>query len=426
MEPGRARWAYLGLSFVMNVLLGSAYSWSVFVGPLKAQYGADAFTALLPFGVALATFAFGMGFVGRFVDRYGPRKVSMIGGVLVSGGYVLSFLMDKTPLPPIAVLTLTYGVVMGLGIGFSYSAPIPTASRWFPDRKGLATGLVVMGYGLSPLFTAPLATALMGTGPYDVPFAFLVLGIAFFVVLVPLGSLLRFPPADWKAPAPKGAAAKKTWASGAEVGTRAMVRTPTFWTAWLLYVLGTAGGFMVIGNAKDIAMGVRTLDGAVVAGFLGTLAVQVMAVFNSVGRPIFGRLADVVDPRRTLRLMYLVLLGGMAVISVASAYEPLVAGIAITAVSFGGFLAVMPALAAFYFGQSHLGSNYGMLFTGYGLGALVATAAAGPIVNAFGSYVPAFYVGIALSLAGFAVSLLIRPPRPVVARAEVEVAAPQA
>ncbi len=418
MEPGRARWAYLGLSFAMNVLLGSAYSWSVFIPALKAQYGADAFTALLPFGVALATFAFGMVFVGRFVDRHGPRRISMLGGAMVSGGYLLSWFMDKTPLPPVAVLTLTYGVVMGLGIGFSYSAPIPTAARWFPDRKGLATGLVVMGYGLSPLFTAPLAAALMGTGPYDMPLAFLVMGVLFFIVLVPLGSLLRFPPQDWRAPEPRRAASRQAWVAGGEVETMAMARTPVFWAAWLLYVLGTAGGFMVIGNAKDIAMGVRTLDGGVVTSVLGTLAVQVMAVFNSVGRPIFGRVADALDPRRALRLMYLVLLAAMGILALAPAYEVLVAGIAVTALSFGGFLAVMPALAAFYFGERNLGSNYGMLFTGYGLGALVATAAAGPIVNTFRSYVPAFYAGIALSLAGLAVSFLIRPPRPAAAKAE--------
>ena len=409
VQPGKARWVYLLLSFVMNIMLGSAYSWSVFTLPLKEVYGATTFTAMLPFAVALATFSLGMVFAGRFVDRHGPRKVAMLGGALVSVGYMLSFFMDKTGLP-IPTLILTYGVVMGLGIGFSYNPPIPTATRWFPDRKGLATGFVVMGYGLSPLFTAPLASALIEW--YGVPTTFLVMGVLFLAVLVPLGSLLRFPPPDWKAPEPKGKS-KRTWTPLAELETKAVARTPAFWSVWLLYAVGTAGGFMVIGNAKPIA---GEIGGAAAA--LAIIAVQVLAVFNSIGRPLFGRSADVYGPRRTLLVMYLVLLGSLGLLAVSTSVVPVFAGIAITGMVFGGFLAVMPAIAVYFFGQKHLGSNYGLLFTGYGTGALIATFAAGPLRDAFGSYVPAFYVGIALSALGFAISVLLRPPRPAAARME--------
>jgi len=407
MTPDRRRYAYLGVSFVMNIMLGSAYSWSVFSKSLVDGYGATAFTAMLPFAVALAAFSIGMVFAGRLVDRHGPRKVAMLGGLLVSLGYILSYFMDRTgwPLP---TLVLTYGVVMGVGIGFSYNPPIPMAARWFPDRKGLATGFVVMGYGLSPLFTAPLADALIRT--YGLPSTFLCMGLLFLVVLIPLGSLLKFPPADWKAPATRGAS-KRTWTPLAEVETRAMVRSPTFWSAWLLYVLGTAGGFMVIGNAKSIALTMPAVTGA-----LAVVAVQVMAVFNSLGRPIFGRSADVYGPRRTLLVMYVAMLGALALLAVSPAWEPLYGGIALTGLVFGGFLAVMPALSAYFFGLKNQGQNYGVLFTGYGLGAIVATFAVGPIMDTFHSYVPAFYVGILLSLSGFAVALLLRPPKPVAAR----------
>src|SRR5574342_127800 len=160
MDPNRRRYSYLGVSFVMNVLLGTAYSWSVFDGPLRSAYGADAFTAMLPMAVALGTFSIGMTFCGGFVDRYGPRKIAIIGAILVSVGYMASALVAVSPWP-IPTLILTYGVVMGMGLGFAYNPPIPMAQRWFPDRKGLATGFVVMGYGLSPLFTAPAAKALI-------------------------------------------------------------------------------------------------------------------------------------------------------------------------------------------------------------------------------------------------------------------------
>ena len=406
----RRRYAYLGVSFVMNVMLGTAYSWSVFDGPLRSAYGADQFTAMLPMAVALVMFSIGMTFCGGFVDRVGPRKVAIVGGILVSAGYMLSAFVAVSPWP-IPTLIVTYGVVMGFGLGFAYNPPIPTAARWFPDRKGFATGIVVMGYGLSPLFTAPAATALIGA--YGVAAAFLGLGIVFLVVLLPLGSLLKFPPAGYQAPPPKRQARQRAWEPMGDVERRVMLRRPAFWTAWLLYAVGTAGGFMIIGKAKPIAVDVGGVDALSV---LATASVMVVAVFNSLGRPIFGRLADSVGPKPTLLLMFAILLGAMGLLSVSSWWPLLYAGMAITGIVFGGFLAVMPALTTRYFGTKNLGANYGVMFTGYGVGALVATFAIGPIYNAFHSYVPAFYVGILLSLSGLAVALLLRPPKPVAAR----------
>lgn len=427
MDPAKARWAYLLTSFVMNIMLGSAYSWSVFAVPLqKAPYGVSQLEATLPFALALATFAVGMVFAGRFVDRHGPRKMAMLGGALVSLGYILSYLMGVTGYP-IPTLLLTYGVVMGVGIGFSYNPPIPTATRWFPDRKGLATGFVVMGYGLSPLFTAPLADFLILN--YGIPNTFLILGVVFLCILVPLGSLLKFPPPDWKAPEPKKpAAARRAWVPLAEVETKPMLRTPLFWVAWLLYALGTAAGFMVIGNAKGIALeglGFPPGDPRTVPtdlNLLAVAAVQMLAVFNSSGRPVFGRSADSFGVRRTLIVMYVGMVAAMAVLTLAATSEVVYFGIALTGLVFGAFLAVMPALATYFFGQKNLGSNYGFLFTGYGTGAIIATFAMGPIVATYQSYVPAFYIGIVLSLVGLVLSLFVRSSRRAAATAEAAVA----
>jgi len=401
------RGGYLAVGLGMNLLLGTAYSWSVIKDALIREFGAagaDDFTALLPFAMAMAMFAVGMVFAGRLVDRYGPRRIALVGAVVFSSGYLLSSLMDRTPWPMLT-LTLTYGGLVGLGTGFGYNPTIATAVRWFPVRKGLASGIVVMGVGLSPVVTAPLASFLIDR--YEVPTTFLLLGILFFVALVPLALLLRFPPQDWQPPAEVVARTRHVWKPLAEVGPRGMLRSPLFWSAWSLYVLGSTMGFMIIGNAHTIAMEVGGASDA-----LATLAVVVLAVFNSAGRPLFGRLADVWTPRRTLLLMAASLLVAMGLLSVARDVTTVLVGIALTGIIFGGFLAVMPALSTLYFGIQNSGANYGLLFTAFGIGNVVALFAGGWIRTETGSFLAAFYIGLALSAVGLLFSLTMRPPRP--------------
>ncbi len=411
MAPKLPRAAFLLLGFVMNIMLGTAYAWSVFTQTLKDHFGATSFTSMLPFALALALFSVGMVFAGRMVDRRGPRQVAMLGGVLLGAGYILSYFMDRTGYP-METLTITYGIIAGLGIGFAYNPPIAVAVRWFPVRKGLASGLVVMGFGLSALITAPLATWLIGL--YGAPTTFLILGIVFLAVVVVLGAFLAFPTGDWQPPTEvvsKAAQSRRTWKPVEEVPTREMLRRPAFWVAWILYTIGTAGGFMIIGNAKPIAQQV----GGVTDAVLATAAVQILAVFNSAGRPLFGRAADVWTPKRALLVMYVILLGTMALLSVSGGigWIPLYIGICLTGMVFGGFLAVMPALSTLFFGAKNQAANYGVLFTGYGLGAIVALFSSGFIRDYFGSYVPAFYAGMILSVLGLVLTFAVRPPRPV-------------
>ncbi len=401
------RGAYLVVGLGMNLLLGTAYSWSVFRAALIDEFGtrgADAFTALLPFAAAMAMFAAGMVLAGRAVDRHGPRKVALAGVLVFGAGYIACSLFDRSPWP-IPTLTVLYGGLVGLGTGFGYNPTITTAARWFPVRKGLASGIVVMGVGLSPVVTAPLAGYLIDL--YAVPTTFLLLGVLFLLVLVPLALLLQFPPEGWKPPAEAVRKSPRAWRPVGEAGPRAMLRSRVFWTAWTLYVLGTAEGFLVIGNAFTIAKEIGSATDQV-----ATVAVMVLALFNSGGRPWFGRLADRWSPKDALLLMYGVLLGAMALLSVSNGLPPVFLGIALTGVVFGGFLAVMPALSTLYFGERHAGVNYGLLFTAFGAGNLVALFAGGWIRESTGAYLSAFYVGLALSAIGLLLSLEVRPPRP--------------
>jgi len=409
------RAAYLVLGFVMNLTLGTVYSWSVISTTLTSKtgpYGYDAFQANVPFAVALAMFSIGMVFSGRLVDRHGPRRVAMVGAILVGVGYMLSSLFTITPWP-LWVLTATFGGIAGLGIGFAYNPPIATAIRWYPVRKGLASGIVVMGFGLSPVLTATVVSWWM-IPVLTLTTTLLVLGAVYLVVLLACASFLRFPEPGWQPPDKIVAAAgKRTWQPAAEMTTREVVRTSSFWGAWVLYALGTAGGFMAIGNAGKIASEI----GHVPTELL-TIPVILLAIFNSSGRPLFGRVADVLTPKRALLVMYTVLLAGMGILSFANSDLLVYAGIGLTGLVFGGFLAVMPALSTLFFGAKNQAANYGVLFTGYGLGAVVALFVGALVRTETGSYLYAFYLSAFLAALGIVLSFGVRPPKPVAVKVE--------
>jgi MFS family permease len=351
--------------------------------------------------VALACFAVGMLVAGRLLDRLGPRRLAVIGGVLVGAGYLLAAAALGLP-DPLAALVLSFGVLGGLGIGFAYSPPIPTAARWFPDRRGLATGLVVMGFGLSPLATAPLVQYLLdslGVAP-----TFAVLGLVFLPVLAGLGFLLRFPPAGYVPPRPVPEGRR---AAARDATPGAMVRSPTFALAFLLYAVGSAVGFMAITQAKAI--------GSELAGLTGSAAVatvQWLAAWNCAGRPLFGRVADGLGPVRTLLLLFLLEMAGMALLWLVPGWVGVFAGIALVAVVFGGFLAVMPVVTSAFWGDRHLAANYGVVFLAYGAGGFVGPFLISALRDAWGSFTPAFLVGAGVAAGGLALSFLVRPPRP--------------
>ncbi|HOD73845.1 MAG TPA: MFS transporter, partial [Candidatus Bipolaricaulis anaerobius] len=147
----KGRWGYVALGFVANVCMGAVYAFSVFRKPLEELWGISATSSGLPFMVFLAVFALGMALAGGLVERWGPRKTGILGGILVGLGWILAGFS-----PNIGVLTLFYGVIAGAGVGVAYGCPIAVAGRWFPDRRGLAVGLTLAGFGASALVVAPI------------------------------------------------------------------------------------------------------------------------------------------------------------------------------------------------------------------------------------------------------------------------------
>ena len=385
------RWLYPPIGFIINIALGTIYSWSVFRVPLEKLFSWSSVESSLPFTVFLALFGLTMPFGGRLMSTIGPRKTALMGSVLVGLGWVLAYFADKVPWS-LAYMLVAYGVIGGVGVGLVYGVPIAVSSRWIPERKGLATGITILGFGLSPLITAVTSALLIQS--VGVLQTFLYLGITFTIILVILSLPLRFPPAE------TAAAALATVSKGLDLQPREMVKTRTFAGLWLSYVLGTTGGFIAISLAAKYGQEVIKLDPA-----LAAVATAVFAIFNGVGRPSFGYLCDKIGPYNAAWISFVMILAAALGASSGASLLIYFTTFSLLWFTFGGWLAIAPAATSTYFGVKNIGSNYGIVFTAYGVGAIVGPQVSSYIYASTGTYSLVFLTTAVLALVGLAVAV---------------------
>ncbi|MDD5264865.1 MAG: OFA family MFS transporter [Candidatus Bipolaricaulis sp.] len=400
MKAETGRWIFVLVGLLMNVCLGAVYAFSVFRKPLEGLWSVSATQAGLPFMVFLAMFAVFMALAGGLVTSWGPRKTSLLGAVLVGAGWILAGFA-----PNILWLTIFYGVIGGSGVGILYGCPIAVAAKWFPDKKGFAVGLTLAGFGLSALLMAPWMTSTIASESVGVAKTFMYFGVAFLAVLVTLSFGLRNPKPDWKPAGWKGAAAKG--GSGVELDRGQMLRTPAFYALWGSYIIGCLAGLMAIGIAAPVGREVALLSSETAA-----IAVSLFAVFNGVGRPLFGWLTDKITPRGTALLSFALILGASALLYFAGQGSPAVYFVAFSVLwlNLGGWLAIAPTATSTFFGAKHYAKNYGVVFTAYGIGAIAGNLLSGMIHDATGGYLPVFVPVMGLATLGLVVALVgLRP-----------------
>ncbi|RXE57423.1 MFS transporter [Methanoculleus taiwanensis] len=405
MKPEQGRWVLVILGMIINLCLGSIYSWSVFVGPLTGYFTetlgqtVTASEILLPFSVFLAFFALAMPLSGRYIETLGPRTMTIIGGLLTGAGWLLASTATS-----VQMLYILYGVVGGLGVGIAYGAPVAVAARWFPDRRGLAVGMTLLGFGFSAFLTANIAGALIEA--YGVMTTFRIFGAAFIVLLLLLALPLRFPrpgwkPAGWTPPAPAPGAAL-----ACECNRGAMVRTGAFYGLWICYFIGCLAGLMAISIAKPVGTDVVQIEPA-----LATILVGFFAVFNGGGRPLFGSLTDRLTPGKTAMASFVLIGGASLLMWLVPAEWSYILAFAVLWGCLGGWLAIAPTATASYFGTCDYPRCYGVIFLAYGAGAIAGPQLAGFIEASTGSYLGVFPYIAGLAAVGLIVAfLLMRPP----------------
>jgi MFS family permease len=406
VEPEKGRWILIFLGLIINLCLGTIYSWSVFVAPLTAYFTktlgqtVTASDVLLPFSVFLAFFAIAMPFTGKYIEQYGPRNVTIVGGVLTGLGWLLASFATSVPM-----LYVVYGVIGGIGVGIAYGVPVAVAARWFPDRRGLAVGLTVLGFGFSAFFTANIAGWLIST--YGVMTTFRIFGVAFVILTVLLALPLKFPkagwtPRGWTAPAPAAGQAVTC-----EFRRDEMLKSRSFLGLWLCYFIGCLAGLMAISIAKPVGT-----DVGIEAG-LATLLVGFFAVFNGFGRPVFGAITDKFTPRNTAMLSFVLIAFASFLLWQFTGVLVYIIAFALLWGCLGGWLAIAPASTGCYFGTRDYPRCYGVVFLAYGAGAIAGPQLAGFIKTSTGSYLGVFPYVLILAIIGLVIAFaMMKQPAP--------------
>lgn len=384
MDKKPNRWLILAASILTNLSLGAGYAWSVFQKALletNADKGWIISQTSLAFSISFAMVPLGMILFGPKVDQLGPKKFVFLGGLLFGSGMFLTGFASTIPL-----LYLTYGVLLGLGIGSAYGAATSVAVKWFPDRKGLAGGLTAAGFGLGPLIISPIAKQLIASvGVYK---TFNILGVALLIVICGASLVMQ------KAPT-----VEVSSGTSLPVGKtyKEMLKEGNFWLLWAVYIMGATGGMMIIGTASDIATTYSLGDPVQI--------VMLVSIANTLGRMFWGAVSDKIGRYNTVIAMFVVVAGGLFLLANNQTMGALagVAGVMMVALSFGGFLGSFPGITAENWGVANAGSNYGWMFTAYGVAAIFGPQLGTKIKEANnGDYTMSFFIVIAMALIGIA------------------------
>ncbi|KQB04493.1 oxalate:formate antiporter [Vibrio metoecus] len=384
--------------FCINLCLGILYAWSVFNKALVTDFGWSAADASSPYAIATIAFSVCLLVAGILQDRMGPRNILILGTTLTGLGMIASGFASS-----VLMLNITFGVITGAGIGFGYACLSPSAMKWFhPSKKGMVNGLIAAGFGLAAIYLAPLTSALITH--LGIQTSFMILGVGVLVIAVPLACTINNPPTGYIPAEPKLKAGQeaKVVAKTANLSWKAMLKTPQFYALWLMYALAASVGLMIIGNITNIASVQANLPNAVYLA-------SILAIFNSGGRIAAGILSDKIGGVRTLLLAFLLQGANMVLFASFDSEFTLIIGTAIAAIGYGTLLAVFPSITAEFYGLKNYGTNYGVLYTSWGIGGAIGAAVVGYSMTHGGGYTLAYTISAGMMAVCIVLALSTKP-----------------
>jgi MFS transporter, OFA family, oxalate/formate antiporter len=380
----------------INLTLGVLYAWGIFSAALIDQMGWTATQTQIPYMIACAVFAFFMVPGGRLQDKFGPKPIIIVSAILAGIGFLLS----GTVMTVIG-LSIFFGLVFGIAMGLGYSAPTPAAIKWFcPSKRGLVSGIVVSGFGLAPIFIAPMTTAFIAS--LGIQNSFYVLGVLFFVAILILGQFVCNPPPHYKPKVSAVIKAKKQLPQK-EFEIKEMLRTPQFYILWIMFCFGTFAGLLTIGQMSKIGSEQAGMESAFIL-------ISFYALFNFLGRILWGIISDKLGRKNSLFAIFLIQLITYVAFPFLRTPLFLLVGILLVGFTFGGMLTVFPSVTADYYGMRNFGFNYGIVFTAWGIGGVLGPLLGGIVRDLTGTYILSYGVSAILSFFGLLLSLGMKPP----------------
>jgi OFA family oxalate/formate antiporter-like MFS transporter len=399
INPEPNRWSIAVAGVIIQIALGAVYAWSVFRIPLTKVFGWTISQVTLTFTIAILTLGFASFIGGLWMRRSGPRVVAIVAGILYGGGVFLASFSGGH----LYWLYISYGILGGFGIGLGYIVPVATLVKWFPDRRGMITGIAVAGFGAGALITAPIASRLIVS--IGVLKTFAVLGIAYLVCVTVPALFMKDPPADFRPAGWVPSAAQQRQRSTKTYTLGEAMRTWQWYGLWALLFLNTSAGISIISQAAPMAQEITGVTAAVAAGLVG-----IISIANGAGRFLWAWFSDLIGRRWVFLSMFVVQAVLFFFLPKIQSFSAFTFFCFVILLCYGGGFGTMPAFAADYFGAENVGSIYGLMLTAWGFAGVLGPTLIANIRQSTGHYSHALYVIAGIMLCSAAIPLIVRPP----------------
>lgn len=395
------RWLIAASAVSIHISIGAAYAYSVYTQPLVDIKGWTMASVTTAFTIMMVLGGGSAALFGKFVERSGPRKSAMLAAVLFSLGQAGSGLAIS--MNSLTGFLLSYGLLSGLGLGIGYIAPVSTLVKWFPDKRGLATGMAVLGFGTGALATAPIAANLIES--IGISYTFYVLGASYFALMMLGASYIAPPPKNWMPARMKELikdGTKKIKKDLTQATSGEAVKTKHFWMLWTMMLINTSAGIMMISVASPMAQSIAGLSTASAATMVG-----LMGIFNGGGRLGWAAASDYISRPKVFIVFFIIQLIAFTTLPVITSAFIFQIFIFLVVSCYGGGFSNLPAFIGDLFGTKELGAIHGYLLTTWSLGGLIGPTLVSQIYTRTGSYIPVFYVFTGLIIIALGISILL-------------------
>ncbi|MFD1019933.1 L-lactate MFS transporter [Thalassobacillus hwangdonensis] len=393
------RWLIALCAVGIHLSIGSVYAWSNFTNPLSEEFGWSSSQVQFTFSLAILFLGLSAAFLGWFVEKYGPRVAGITAAIFFGIGVFGSGFAIQ--LESLWLLYFFYGVLGGIGLGVGYIAPVSTLVKWFPDRRGLATGMAIMGFGFAAAIASPVMDFLIGS--VGLAMTFYALGIAYFSVMILSSLYIAKPPKDWKPDGYEEKEKKQEKKDLANMRAKESLKTKRFYYLWVMLFINVTCGIAVISAAKPLAeesVGISPGNAALLVG--------VMGIFNGAGRIAWASASDYIGRANTYMIFFLLQIALFVLLPWTTAAPLFIIFLAIIYTCYGGGFSTVPAFIGDLFGTKELGAIHGYILTAWAAAGLVGPQFAAFMKDTTGSYETSLIFFAGLFVLALVVSILTK------------------